>query len=199
MYKNKHIFIINGAAGSGKDSFVDYVKILSKEFVETGDVVNFSSVDEIKKVAKNLGWTGQKDEKDRKFLSDLKSLTTKYCDFSFKSMIHVVSDFLKSLNESILFLHIREPEEIERAKIAFNAKTLLITRIGVTPIKSNNSDAKVHDYKYDVVIRNDQDLEALKTTAAIFLSDVIDNEVKSEYFCCKNPTLSASPIVSTFT
>ena len=35
-------------------------------------VINYSSVDEIKRIAKDIGWTGSKTERDRKFLCDLK-------------------------------------------------------------------------------------------------------------------------------
>ena len=34
----KHIFIINGAAGSGKDTFFDCLIIAANDMVEIGDV-----------------------------------------------------------------------------------------------------------------------------------------------------------------
>ena len=62
---NKNIIVINGTGGSGKDTFVEYVSKYAK-------VYNFSSVDKVKEIAKLIGWTGTKTDKDRKFLSDLK-------------------------------------------------------------------------------------------------------------------------------
>ena len=85
---------------------------------------------------------GGKSEKDRKFLSDLKRLTTNYNDFSFESIKDAVYQFENS-NKEILFIHIREPEEIERAANAFSAKTLLIKRVGLENIITNYSDANV--------------------------------------------------------
>ena len=63
---DKNIIVINGTGGSGKDTFVEYVSKYAK-------VYNFSSVDKVKEIAKLIGWTGTKTDKDRKFLSDLKA------------------------------------------------------------------------------------------------------------------------------
>ena len=99
------------------------------------------------------GWNGGKSEKDRKFLSDLKRLTTNYNDFSFDSIKNAVYQFENS-NKEILFIHIRESEEIERAANAFSAKTLLIKRVGLENIITNYSDANVDNYPYDYIIEN---------------------------------------------
>ena len=65
---SKHeIFIINGSGGCGKDTFVE---LFSKHY-GPDKVWNYSSVDKVKRIAKEIGWTGAKTEKDRKFLSDL--------------------------------------------------------------------------------------------------------------------------------
>ncbi len=143
---NKKIIIINGTGGSGKDTFVEYVS----KYITT---FNFSSVDKVKEVAKIIGWNGQKEEKDRKFLSDLKKLTTEYNDMAFKSMQDAIVRFEAS-DAEILFLHIREPEEITRAVSSFNAKALLVRRIGLATITSNYSDASVENYDYDFIIEN---------------------------------------------
>ena len=67
----KKVFIINGAAGVGKDTFVEIAKY--KIFIKTGlPTYNISSVDNVKTAAKILGWDGEKDARGRKFLSDLK-------------------------------------------------------------------------------------------------------------------------------
>lgn len=154
----KNIIIINGTGGSGKDTFVEFVSKYSKVF-------NFSSVDKVKEVARVIGWSGTKSEKDRKFLSDLKKLTTEYNDMSFNSIKDAVSKFYSDDNE-IMFIHIREPEEIKRAVNSFDAKTLLIKRDGQEIIKTNYSDANVENYNYDYIIENttlaDLDLQAKK-------------------------------------
>ena len=160
---DKQIIVINGTGGSGKDTFVEFVSKHAKTF-------NFSSVDKVKEIAKIIGWNGQKSEKDRKFLSDLKRLTTEYNDMSFKSIHEAILSFYESDNE-IMFIHIREPEEIARAVSAFNAKTLLVKRIGLTNITSNYSDANVENYNYDYIIENDT-LESLHSQSIEFVNKI---------------------------
>ena len=152
----KEIIVINGTGGSGKDTFVSFASKYAKVF-------NFSSIDKVKEVARIIGWNGAKTEKDRKFLSDLKSLTTKYNDMAFNSVKEAVDNF-KVSNDEIMFIHIREPEEIQRAVLAFNAKTLLVKRDGLENITSNYSDASVENYNYDFIIKNDT-LENLEEQA----------------------------------
>ena len=142
----KNIIIINGYGGSGKDTFVEFVSKYNK-------VYNFSSVDKVKEIAKLIGWTGTKEEKDRKFLSDLKKLTTDYNDMPFNSIKDAVNDF-KMSDKEIMFIHIREPEEIKRAVLEFNAKTLFIKRDDINKITSNDSDKNVEKYDYDFIIEN---------------------------------------------
>lgn len=52
----------------------------------------------------------------------------------------------------MLFLHIREPEEIERAKNEFGAKTVLVKRDSIKHITSNMADGRVFNYEYDTAI-----------------------------------------------
>lgn len=155
----KEIVIINGTGGSGKDTFVEFVAKYAK-------VYNFSSIDKVKEVAKVIGWNGGKTEKDRKFLSDLKRLTTEYNDMAFQSVASAV-EYFESSEEEIMFIHIREPEEIARAQAAFNTKTLLVKRAGLENIASNYSDASVENYDYDYHIYNDT-LEQLEENAKDF-------------------------------
>lgn len=159
---NKSIFIINGSGGVGKDKFVE----LFSQYVPT---INFSSIDKVKEIAKLIGWDGvSKTDKDRKFLSDLKRLTEDYCGMPFQSLVQKVEEFKNDTEHNVLFLHIREPEEIARAVEAFNANTILVTRPSVEQICSNTSDANVMNYKYDIKINNKGTLEDLDKLAKDF-------------------------------
>lgn len=163
----KKIFIVNGGAGMGKDTFIDLVS----EFIP---VVNFSSVEKVKRIAMQVGWDGiSKTERDRKFLSDLKLLTSEYCDMPFQSMKQQVELFNKNKMSNVLFLHIREPEEIQRAVKEFNAETILVTRDSIKQITSNTSDANVFNYKYDYEIRNNGTIESLRKVAEHFVKENI--------------------------
>ena len=87
---------------------------------------------------------------------------------SFRDIEEKVSWFRNSDLE-VMFIHIREPEEIERAKNAFGAETLLIRRVGLSSIISNYSDANVENYTYDYIIENST-LEELEKEAMNFVS-----------------------------
>lgn len=161
----KKIVIINGTGGCGKDTFVEYCK-------KYGRVFNFSSIDKVKEIAKIIGWTGTKTEKDRKFLADLKKLTTDFNDMAFNSIKEAVDKFYNS-DDEVMFIHIREPEEIIRAVETFKAKSLLIKRENQEIIKSNYSDASVENYTYDYIIINTT-LEELEESAKKFIEELRD-------------------------
>lgn len=162
----KKVFIINGSGGVGKDTFVEMVS-------EEIPVVNKLSVDEVKKYAKEMGWDGKKTEKDRKFLSDLKRLLVEYNDLPFQSMKRTVENFgRRNEKDAFLFLHIREPEEIKRAVEEFGAQSILVVNKNVESISSNDSDARVSEFKYDYTIDNSGTLTDLKKAAHSFISVV---------------------------
>ena len=152
---NKQIFITNGMARCGKDTFAN----LLNDFVPT---LKYSSIDKVKEIASLCGWEGGKLEKDRKFLSDLKLLTTNYSDMAFNAMKEMVDDFLLDNLHQVMLIDIREPEEIEKAKNAFGAKTILINNYRVKFIDSNMADANVYNYNYDFEISNNGTLSEFR-------------------------------------
>lgn len=172
----KQIFIINGSGGVGKDTFVTFIK---NEFDQP--VINFSSVDKVKEIAKIIGWKGTKTEKDRKFLSDLKLLCSNYNNMPFDSLSEKVEHFMTSSNAALLFLHIREPEEIEKVRKTFEAKTILVKRDSIKQIISNMADKNVFKYQYDIVIKNNGSLDDLKKKSIEFINDLKNETIKSEY------------------
>lgn len=170
----KQIIIINGSGGVGKDTFVEYCSNYS-------NVKNISSVDKVKEAAKVLtGWDGvTKDDKIRKLLVDLKQLGIEYNDAPFKYIIESAEEFNLS-KEELMFVHIREIEEINKVKKAIKAKTMLVTNKNVPLITTNESDKNVQNYIYDYYIRNDGTKEELEQIAKNFVNKlkepIIDNE-----------------------
>lgn len=163
----KKIFITNGSGGCGKDTF-------AKAISELIPTYKYSAIDAVKRCAKDVGWNGEKSEKDRKFLSDLKELTSSYNDFSFKDISKIVEDFKNNkLDSIVLLIDIREPKDIQRAKEEFGAETILIRRSSVKPILSNMADANVENYGYDYYIDNNGTLDDLERTAYEFVKEVI--------------------------
>ena len=192
----KQVFIINGSGGVGKDTFVEFVEMIPTfEFIDKNEnstvwfknleIRNYSSVSKVKEIAKIIGWNGEKTERDRKFLSDLKLLTTEYNDMPLNDMKKYTRSFMNSADiNRILFLHIREPEEIAKAVNEFkeyNVKTILIRRDSIKHITSNMADENVYNYNYDIVINNNSTLEELRKKAECFLADVLHDSMKDEY------------------
>lgn len=176
---HKQVFIINGSGGVGKDLFVNMVKTSVNKF-SSYRVWNYSSIDKVKSIATQIGWSGGKTEKDRKFLSDLKLLTTEYNDMAFEDLKRMVNIFEEQKDVVFLFLHIREPNEIERAKNEFNAHTILITRDSVPQITSNMADGGVFNYHYDTIIKNNDTKEMLQGMADLFVRDWLLDEEKCD-------------------
>lgn len=159
----KRIVIINGSGGVGKDTFVE----LCGKFVE---VKNISSVDKVKEAARILvNWNGEKDDKTRKLLVDLKQLSIDYNDYPMTYIKQEADSFFGNEKQKIMFIHIREISEIEKIKKMLQARTLLITSSRVEKIVTNNSDANVEQYEYDTYISNDGTLDELKEKAKQFV------------------------------
>lgn len=168
---NKQIFITNGMARCGKDTFATILN----EIVPT---LKYSSIDKVKEIAKLCGWDGiSKDEKDRRFLSDLKLLTTNYSNMPFKSIQDKANEFLNDDKYVAMLIDIREPEEIEKAKTVLNAKTILIQNNRVKFISSNMADANVFNYTYDFIILNNGTLDEFRNNIYEFAcSEILKGE-----------------------
>ena len=165
----KIAIVINGKGGVGKDTLCELARGHFK-------IKNVSSITPIKEIATECGWSGEKSDKARKFLSDLKRLTIDYNDFPTVWATRQYEDFLKS-DEELMFLHIREPEEIEKFVKATSgeAKTLLI-RGGERMSKTaygNVSDDCVEEYNYDYYFTNDKTLEEAEHDFVELLKSIV--------------------------
>lgn len=148
--------IINGKGGVGKDTLCDFI---SKHY----STRKVSSITPILTIAKAGGWTGNKDDKSRKLLSDLKHLFTNYNDLSLTYLKSQTEEFLLTSDE-ILFIHMREPEEIAKyikyaTENQLTCKTLLIKRDTMEhKIYGNDADDMVDYYHYDAIYKNNLSL-----------------------------------------
>ena len=176
MSNKKIAIVINGQGGVGKDTLCD---IAARHF----KVYNVSSITPIKELAKGFGWQGAKDDKSRKFLADLKALSIEYNDFPTVWAKERYEEFLASEDE-VMFLHVREPEEIAKFVKATDgkAKTLLI-RGGERLRKEaygNSADDGVENYFYDFYYTNDRPLDETESAFTDFLNNIISNNDLSE-------------------
>lgn len=168
-----NIIIVNGAARSGKDTFVNFCL---KELKGLGKSV--STVDFVKEIAAMCGWDGTKTLKNREFLSNLKDLLTEWGDVPYKKIAKEINLFDYTLNQydidngrGVVFVMCREPEEIQKFVDRLGAKTLCVRREEAEKaITSNHADANVLNYNYDFYINNNHSLEHLKIAAQHFLT-----------------------------
>ena len=148
----KQVFIINGSGGVGKDT-------VCSAAAQSWKVQNISSITPILQVAKAAGWDGTKTPAARRFLSQLKADCTEFNDLPFRYCTEQLQIFAEN-DAELLFVHIREPEEIERFRQARG-------QLG------NRSDDGVAAYAYDAEFLNDGSLEELPAKVHDFLQALI--------------------------
>lgn len=168
---NKIVIIINGKGGVGKDAFCEVTSRYYK-------VKTISSITPIKEIAKANGWNGKKDKKSRKFLSDLKRVFIEYNDLPNKYLLHQYRDFINDKETEILFVHIREADEIQKFKqqIECCCVSLLVENplIDITYF-GNDSDDLVNSMDYDYCFINDIPLSRMETKVVEFVKAIIDS------------------------
>lgn len=166
---NKIAIVLNGAGGVGKDTLCD---IAAKHF----KVRNISTITPIKEIAAMGGWNGAKDDKSRKFLADLKQLFVDYNDYPTNWALAVYREFLTT-DEEILFVHIREPEEIAKFISATDGRArAMLIRGGDRMTKShygNYADDSVENFTYDYYYTNDRSLEETERAFTEYLREIL--------------------------
>ena len=171
----KTVVVINGAGGVGKDTLCN---IIAKKY----KCSNESSIIPIKEIAtKYGGWNGEKDAKSRKFLSDLKLLFSEYNNLPFNYLLTKVDIFNSYQNTEVLFVHIREPDEIEKfikavRDMGIRCVSLLITREN-SETWGNKADDNVNNYNYDYYYHNCLSLEETHKAFTTFFENVILGQV----------------------
>lgn len=165
------IFIINGPECAGKDTFVKMIQDIGH--YNAYAIYNASTVDCVKNIAYSFGWKGEKTDRDRKMLSDLKDLLTQWNDIPYKSIRNTIEK-IKNKYEAI-FIHCREPEEIERFVQDYHALTIFVDR-GIVGNYGNHADDNCRNYDYDIIIDNSRGLKELQEEAQIFFDTFIKKE-----------------------
>ena len=166
----KLAFVINGSGGAGKDTLCD---MAAKHF----KVVNVSSIDPIKRIARENGWNGEKDLRSRKFLADLKQLFIEYNDLPTRYIIEKYKDFLAG-DAELFFVHIREGEQIahfleEAKKTGTRPFSLLVRSKRCESNYGNASDDDVANFNYDYYYDNDLPLDEAENDFCAFLKSII--------------------------
>ena len=184
----KKLLLINGFPLSGKDAFADAVR--AECDLRGVRVRKISTVDKVKEAWKVLGWDGvTKDEDNRAGLHELKIIWSRYMDGSFKYVCAEAQKAHESLQNCVLLVDSREPEELMRFREAFgpvyteryvdvpnyNASTVLVRRENHGALFTNPADTRVEELAYDFVVTNiagDKWKQHLRAEARRVLGDV---------------------------
>lgn len=173
------IIVINGYARSGKDEFVKTCQKIRPNIIH-----NISMIDAVKSQAHYFDWHGEKTDEARRFLSDLKDAWERYNDGPYDTIkwrIDAIKHLTQLKNHStddlIIFVHAREPDDIERFVKDYNAFTILIRRPGVECTHGNHADDCVEEWGYDMIYDNEGNLEDMEVEARMILN-YIDNNAK---------------------
>lgn len=186
------VVIINGKPQSGKDTFCKYAQGYCDDD-ESANTLIISSVDPLKEMLTQLGWDGTKTDKIRDMLMDMKQLWVQNQDGPTMFLFNNILEFHKACTgeDNIVFVHIREPEEIKKLvnaltgfeSMGINVISLLVIRKGEEdtpnqPAETRRSDdeALINSYEYDVTINNDEDLIKLQELAAEFVDKLLEDE-----------------------
>lgn len=168
------VIVINGAGTSGKDTFIDLFSEVCDESCEGYSVYRFSSVDRVKYFATCMGWDGVKDNKGRRFLSDIKDAMTLYNDDPFNYMKEKVEEVKDITEDAFIFFHVREPSEIKKMVNRLGATSLLIERPSVNSDSfTNHADKNVKEFPYSYIVSNNGTLSDLKHRAELYFHYLI--------------------------
>ena len=185
------VIIINGSGGVGKDTFIRYAVPYFLINNTNSSVSTYSIIDPIKELMTKIGIKLDKDEKNRKFMSDFKLLMDDYNDLPYRKLIDVFEHayYHSYVDYNVFIAVMREPKDISRFitelthVYGFDGKdiyTVLVCNDRVKPITSNIADASVNYIKYDVVIDNNGTYEELRNKAKKFVDYVMLNRTNED-------------------
>lgn len=163
------IVIINGYPTSGKDTFVECCK-------EFAGIKNILTSTPAKYALQWLGWDGVKTDTARDILSTLIEISYEMWDGPIKYVLEEIDRG----NQEIVFIHCREPENIDKLKKAIHQKvyTVFVDRQeSRKPEYNNSSDSDVENYEYDLFIDNNGTLNDLKRSAEMFVNLLLGGRV----------------------
>lgn len=170
----KTVIFINGFAESGKDTAVNFI---TKHLEKNGTVVSaVSSIDPIRNMLREAGFPVDTKTPDmRALLAEVGDSCEKYCGTKTSYAVGEATKFLSCEGNRAVFVHVREPEMINKMIKMLDRNILviklLVTRPGYSGVTSNRADMDVMKLSYDSLIRNDGTLEELDEACRIFVND----------------------------
>lgn len=179
---NKTILVlINGHAGVGKDTFVEFCD----QFAKTIDckVINLHRSDGPKSALRSLGWDGEKDEETRALLKHIidymepRGLLDNWLTYQIKA-----AEAQFSTKQLVIFYHVRDPEIIYQLMDKYikdehiKPMPLLIHR-DIESIEPDNWWGNLEKADYAAHIKlPPNDLQATKSIATDFVEFLVNSD-----------------------
>lgn len=147
------LILINGKAGVGKDTFVNFCKDYVKKYYENTKVFNRHRSELAKIALEYLGWTGEKTKEIREVLSELTDIAENYGRNN-----EYLNDYIELLKKkdglNIVFYHNRDPVSIELLKQKYKGDMFVFSLL----LKRNTTDLEsdewgIENYDYDITIK----------------------------------------------
>lgn len=158
--KKKVIIVVNGKPGVGKTTLCN--RMTDNEYMYV------SSIDPVKALVEESGMVAEKDiikktKRYRKLLADMKQALIAYNDTPLRYCAKAVNQFYKLKKKNVLFVDIREPEEIDKFRTVIEilgknvpVVTLHVKAGGIRVARKLGiaSDDNTEDYMYDYLFIN---------------------------------------------
>lgn len=189
MKTRTKVVIINGAPMSGKDTFANLAQSYCNND-ESANVLNLSSVEQIKEALERFGWDGNKTENIRDIIAGIKKIWVDAQNGPTTYMINSILEWHKSHigEDNIVFCHIREPEEIDKLVNALSGMdvigiyvtTLLIVRdieqVDTEYSRDSDNPDIITNYHYEHIINNYYDLAKYDEIVCNFVDMLLEEE-----------------------
>lgn len=197
----KIICVINGKGGIGKDTLIDAVKKNERNYV-----YNISAIEPIKEILEDVTKGSDKNLAQRKLLADIRKVVDDY--YESEHGIPYTRAYLKrgvrlfaadcetwgkSYDRCIMFVHIREPQNIAAFLEMANSElsllrdedmklaSLLVQSDRAQESYGNDADDLVDEYNYDFTYTSKGDIEEDGQSFREFFEDII-TDGKYEFY-----------------
>lgn len=184
------VVLIGGPGGSGKSTFINFCQKYMNGVYEESTIDACKDVLDYIITKEPLNSDGSNDlqlskyyksDMYRTFLSKLKNLWCEIDDGPNSIVVTRIEEIIErgEIESSLIFVNVREPDQIKHLKELLekelNAVVVTLAIIRVPPESFENiSDRTTLDYKYDIYVKNDAEIEKLEEIAKLFCISVKD-------------------------
>lgn len=161
----RYLIVVNGFAGSGKDTFCDYCEDYLYRKDKTLCIKHSS--DFAKTVLCYMDWDGEKTPEIRKLLADIVAFGER-TGFNLKNLFQFID---KNKKLGVIFYHERNPKEIQKIVDYYKCSqniTVLTVFVNRKVNEIEEDRWNIRSFGYDVTIMNNETLEELEKRAKYF-------------------------------